>query len=103
MTKIYILLIISSVTASFGQVFFKLAKGNIFNPFVVVGLLMYAISTLLWIYALKYLPLSKVYPFTFLTFGLVLLLSYLIFNERLNLLNMLGVILILIGVYLSVK
>jgi len=101
--KLYVLLAVSSFTASLGQVFFKLAKGNILSPFIALGLIMYGLSTFLWIYALKYLPLSKVYPFTFLTFGLVLILSYILFNERLNPINMLGVILILIGVYLSVK
>ena len=96
------MLLISSLTASLGQVFFKMSQGSFLSLFFFSGLFLYGLSTLLWVYALKFLPLSKVYPFTFLTFALVLILSYVLFNERLSLINLTGVVLIVIGVILAV-
>ena len=72
------------------------------SPLLYLGFILYGFSAFLWIYALKYLPLSRVYPFTFLTFVLVLVLSYLIFGERLSPINFVGIALIVIGVYLTV-
>ncbi len=85
-----------------GQVFFKMSQGSLASPLLYLGFLLYGFSAFLWIYSLKFLPLSKVYPFTFLTFALVLVLSYLIFNERLSPINFLGIALIVVGVYLTV-
>ncbi len=103
MIKLYFLLLISSITASLGQVFFKLAKGNFFSFHLLLGLFMYTLSTALWVYSLKYLPLSKVYPFTFLTFAFVLVLSHFLFGERISLINIAGALLIIIGIFLSVR
>ncbi len=102
MKTLYLLLLISVFTASFGQVFFKMSGARLTSPLLYLGFILYGFSAFLWIYALKYLPLSRVYPFTFLTFALVLVLSYLIFGERLSPINFVGIALIVVGVYLTV-
>lgn len=79
-----------------------MSQGSFLSPFFYAGLSLYGISTLLWVYALKSLPLSKVYPFTFLTFSLVLVFSHLLFDERLSFVNITGVVLIVIGVVLAI-
>ncbi len=99
--KFYLLLLFSSLSASLGQVLFKLSKANLKSFSLYAGFILYGISSLFWVYSLKFLPLSKVYPFTFLTYALVLIFSYLIFNERLSLINFLGVLLIVVGVFLT--
>jgi len=103
LNKLYLILFVSSLLASLGQAFFKLARGNILNFYLYLGLIMYAISTLMWVYTLKYLPLSKVYPFTFLTFAFVLLISVFFFKEEISLLNLFGILLIVMGVVLSIR
>ncbi len=80
-----------------------MSGASVKNPLLWAGFVLYGFSAFLWIYALKFLPLSKVYPFTFLTFALVLILSGIVFGERLSPLNYLGVALIVIGVYLTVQ
>ncbi len=84
-----------------GQLLFKVSGGDPKSPYLYGGLSLYGASAFLWIYSLKYLPLSKVYPFTFLTFAFVLLISYFLLGEKISLLNMVGVFLIVVGVVLT--
>lgn len=98
----YIILLLSSVFAALGQLFFKLGStvsplSMIFSVKIWIGLILYGAGTLLWIYVLSKEPLSKVYPFTALTFILVFFLSYFILNEAISLVQIIGVIIILVG------
>lgn len=91
-----------------GQILFKLGAitatqqnaniGAFVNIYIVIALIIYAISTIIWIYLLRNIPLSIAYPFMSLSFILVPLASYYIFGDPLNLKMMLGGILIIIGV-----
>jgi drug/metabolite transporter (DMT)-like permease len=51
------------------------------NTRTIAGLALYGVGSLLWIIALARLPLSKVYPFTILTFVLVYAASATILGE----------------------
>lgn len=62
----------------------------------------YATATVLWIYLLRTLPLTKAYPFMALSFVLVPLGGVLFFSEAVRLPYMLGVALIVAGVLLTV-
>lgn len=115
------LLGISVLLASAGQVFFKkgmniLGTQNIpcsltgilgmlihvvFSPMVFVGLLLYISSTLVWLLALSRTSLNFAYPFTALTFILVMLSSSLIFSEALPINRIIGVAVICFGVILT--
>ena len=112
------LLLISAVSASLGQVLFKKGalivgevtfKGSIigdlfkliFNPVIFSGLILYVISTVLWLIALSKATLNFVYPFTILTFALVMLSSRFIFLEHITPLRFLGIGLIIMGILLS--
>lgn len=96
-----------------GQLFFKIAAerlviGRGWSAFVwsMVGwpmasvLLLYAIATVLWVYLLHGLPLSRAYPFIALVFAFVPLLSWFVFHEALDLRYGLGLALTLAGLYL---
>jgi multidrug transporter EmrE-like cation transporter len=113
-----LLLLLSVASASTGQVLFKkgvLITGEVtlknsvigellkllFQPVVFSGLILYVISTVLWLIALSKTTLNFAYPFTALTFALVMLSSRFIFMESIPLLRYFGIGLIVLGVLLS--
>ena len=116
--KPILLLLISAVSASMGQVLFKkgvLVSGEVtfktsilseliklvFNPVVFSGLILYIVSTVLWLIALSKTTLNFAYPFTALTFVLVMVSSRVIFLENIPTLRYFGIILIILGLLLS--
>jgi drug/metabolite transporter (DMT)-like permease len=103
---IYIAVLTGALLAAVGQLLFKLgASGrdeilSFFNAWILVGILAYGAGTLLWIYSLSKAQLTFVYPFTALTFVLVYLFGIFILNEAISSKAMLGVTLILVGLFL---
>ncbi len=112
------LLLLSVAGASLGQILFKkgvMDTGEItfkssvfgelirlvFNPLVFSGLVFYVVSTILWLMALSKTTLSFAYPFTALTFILVMLSSRVIFLESIPALRYFGIALIVLGILLS--
>ncbi|WP_310531762.1 EamA family transporter [Novosphingobium sp.] len=110
------LLGISALLAA-GQTLFKFAamrlKGageassNLFGlaliPSFWLALVLYGLGTLLWIYILQTVPLSRAYPFMALAFVMVPLLAVLLFSERLNLTYAFGALLIVAGVVVTAR
>jgi multidrug transporter EmrE-like cation transporter len=113
-------LLIAVVLATIGQIFLKKGvlvtgevtvtlKGDLikelfnllFNPFVFLGLVLYMISTILWLSALSKTTLNFVYPFTALTFVLVMLSSRVIFLESAPMMRYVGIGLICVGFLIS--
>ena len=82
----------SSVNEAFWKVFLV--------PSVVLGLVLYFLSALLYIHALKTIPLSIAYPSLSLGYVVVVLLGLFLFDETLQRVQMLGVLVIVIGVML---
>ena len=116
--KPILLLLLSVASASTGQVLFKkgvLMTGEVtlkssvigellklvFQPLVFSGLILYVISTILWLLALSKTTLSFAYPFTALTFILVMLSSRIVFLETIPPLRYFGIGLIVAGILLS--
>ncbi len=110
------ILLLSALTASFGQVAFKkgmsIAGGIhiqynvawiltllklIFTPYVFTGVILYTTSTLLWLIALSRCPLNYAYPFTAVTFILVILFSTLLLHEPLPVIRIVGMAIIVCG------
>jgi drug/metabolite transporter (DMT)-like permease len=60
------------------------------NPFVLAGLFVYGISTVFWLTALSRVDLSFAYPFVSLSYILMLLASWQIFNENISVLRVAG-------------
>jgi undecaprenyl phosphate-alpha-L-ara4N flippase subunit ArnE len=63
-------------------------------------LLLYAVATVLWVYLLHGLALSRAYPFIALVFVFVPLLSWLAFRDALDLRYGIGLALMMAGLYL---
>jgi len=112
------LLLISVCSATLGQICFKKGVfvtgeitlkqsviGDLFklvlNPFVFFGLVLYVISTILWLVALSKTTLSFVYPFTSLVFVLVMLSARFVFLEPVPFLRYVGIAVICFGFLLS--
>ncbi|HVY50163.1 MAG TPA: EamA family transporter [Devosia sp.] len=97
------LLLAAAVFAAGGQVLFKQGSTGLtafaaaLNLPILAGLLLYALGTILWIAGLSRTTLSYAYPFTALTFVLVLLAAIVLFNERPSLTELLGVAIVLGG------
>jgi multidrug transporter EmrE-like cation transporter len=67
------------------------------NPWVVSSLLAAFVAALAWIAALSRLELSRAYPFVAASFALVLVLSAIIFDERMTAPKIVGALLIVAG------
>lgn len=58
----------------------------------------YGLATLIWIYLLRTIPLSKAYPYMALSFVLVPLAAALLFSETINAPYVAGMVLIVAGI-----
>jgi drug/metabolite transporter (DMT)-like permease len=67
---------------------------------MLLAALVYALTTVLWVYLLHGIPLSRAYPFIALAFAMVPLLSRLVFGEPLDGRYLLGLAVMLAGLYL---
>ena len=73
----------------------------LFNPWVISSYMAAFLASVAWMFAVRQLPLSQAYPFTGLSFVLVLLSSALIFHELITLPKMVGVALIVFGIFVA--
>jgi drug/metabolite transporter (DMT)-like permease len=70
------------------------------NPYVVGGLALYAGGTIFWLAALSRVDLSFAYPFASLSYIIMLLASWQLFNENISAMRLMGTIVIGLGVFL---
>lgn len=96
-------LVLGSVLAAAGQVLLKVGVSGattlagFTNLRVISGLACYVLGTVLWLVALSRMPLSRVYPFTILTFVIVYLAAITLLGERLTASLVTGLVLVLSG------
>jgi len=102
----YLLILIAVLLAAGGQIFLKkgaVADTSILallqNRFIWIGLFCYFFSAACWIISLTRLKLSLVYPFTFLTYVLVMAGAYFLLGEKVKMINLVvGSVLIVSGI-----
>jgi drug/metabolite transporter (DMT)-like permease len=103
--------VVSAMVA--GQILFKLSSQHVVlgeGPVRLVGSLLtwqfisamvfYSIGTFLWVILLKTVPLSRAYPFVALSFALLPIAAYFLFEEPLTLRYAGGMAVFLAGLYL---
>jgi multidrug transporter EmrE-like cation transporter len=73
------------------------------SPWVLLGLLLYALGALAWIAVLARLDLSIAYPFLALNFVLVTLSSRVFLGETVPALRWLGILVICAGIFLVAR
>jgi drug/metabolite transporter (DMT)-like permease len=96
-----------------GQILFKLAATQIrpgsardtllalaFNPYLLVGVAIYGLTTVLWVLVLREVPLSRAYPLTALAMLIVPLVGLVAFREPFSWSLIGGGVLLIAGAYL---
>jgi multidrug transporter EmrE-like cation transporter len=69
------------------------------TPWVIVGFVCYGISSILWLDVLSKLEFSIAFPMVGLTYVLTLLIGYFLFQEPVTMDRVLGVGLIVLGIF----
>jgi multidrug transporter EmrE-like cation transporter len=120
MTVAGFLLVLSSVSLSAAaQTAFKLGVNRVtlpeasgvfataltflFSPLVLLGLGLYGVGTVLWLFALRQMDLSLAYPFVAVSFVMVSLSGILVLGEAVNLYRLSGLALIILGLLVMAK
>ncbi|MGZ5000746.1 MAG: EamA family transporter [Methylomonas sp.] len=110
-----ITMVLYSIGMACGQLLFKLAAispgkpgappsiFNTLNFYLLGGIVLYGSLTLLWVWILRSVPLSKAYPFVALSFLFTPMLSKLFLDERLSTGYFAGLLLIAAGVIVTVR
>jgi len=101
-----ILITICTLFGAYGSLYLKLGskKTNkkiasfLMNKNLIKGIVFYILSTIIYIYLLKKIELSILYPITSLTYIWVLMLSKTHLNEKVSNTKMMGVSLIILGI-----
>jgi len=109
-----LLALLTAFSMAGGQLLFKLGaprwKGSTAmewilsfatNPYLMVAVVLYALTILIWIYVLRTLPLSVAYPLTALSYVIVPCLSYLLLHEKISLQTVVGSGIIILGVVIT--
>jgi drug/metabolite transporter (DMT)-like permease len=108
-------MVLYSLGMACGQLLFKLAAMNpsqrtttptvlaYFNGYLFSGLILYGALTLLWVWILRNVPLSKAYPFVALSFVFTPMLSKMVLGELLSTGYFAGLALIAAGVIVIVR
>lgn len=76
---------------------------NLYNmllsPYVICSLLVYTFSMTVWLLVLSKVEVSFAYPLTSLGYILTAAIGYIFLQEEVNLIRVIGIIIIIIGVY----
>lgn len=72
------------------------------TPWVLLGLVVFAVSAVTWLAALSRVPLSIAYPINAIGYLIILTASVLVLHERANLLTWAGTVLVVSGLIIVV-
>ncbi len=95
-----ILMIISSICACTGQMFWKLATSNENIIYLLIGFALYGLGALIMIFAYKFGKLSVLQPMLSLNYILTIILGVVVLNENITLLKVIGILIITTGVFM---
>lgn len=108
----YLLLLGNIVLLVTGQVLFKVGLSRagglnwgklVTSPAVLGGMMLYVVATVFWFIVLSRLPLSVAYPMQAFAYVLALIPAYFVFHESITPSKIVGVAVILFGVYLLAR
>ena len=69
------------------------------QPFILAGIFCYIASMGIWLVVLSRLPVSVAYPMLSLGYVITAMFGYLLFGEQLGLSKILGILIIILGVF----
>jgi drug/metabolite transporter (DMT)-like permease len=70
------------------------------SPFIIIGMIVYVVSVTLWLLVLSRVPVGIAYPMTSLAYIFSAIAAYYFLGEQLSYLQIIGVFIIILGVYL---
>lgn len=73
------------------------------NPFIFSGLVCYAVSVVTWMMVLSRVDVSFAYPMLSVGYIMVAVAGYYLFNEHLTWVRVMGIFVIIFGVYLLTR
>lgn len=111
--EVFFLTMLSALVAAYAQLLFKtgavkfsFSVGNVMSllrrRMIILGLLLYAVSLAVYLYALRFGELSFVYPAFSSTFIFVMLISRFKLKERITPKRAIGIAMIMLGIFLVV-
>lgn len=68
------------------------------TPYVIIGVLLFGLSSVLWLTALSRAELSYAYPLFSIGYAIVSISSWFLFNEKMNGFRIAGIAIIILGV-----
>ena len=77
--------------------------GLFHTPWVIVGFVCYGIAAILWLDVLSKLDFSLAFPLVSLTYVFSLVIGHFVFNETVGLSRIVGVLLILAGLFFIIR
>nr|WP_115994934.1 EamA family transporter [Cohnella lupini] len=107
---VYLILFANIVLLVVGQTVWKiglekaggLRLGNGFevmtSPFILLGIVLYGLATVLWLYVLSRLPLSIAYPMQSCAYVFALFIAFYLFKESVPLNRWIGAGIVLAGI-----
>lgn len=73
------------------------------NKFVFIGLILYALSFVLWLGALSLLDVSLMYPLLSLGYVITAVFAYIFLKENISIIRACGIVTVVIGVFLIMR
>jgi drug/metabolite transporter (DMT)-like permease len=114
-TRWLFLTLLCVVLIAVGQLLFKSAAGqwridgwswatlrSFLSPTLLLALVLYGLTTVLWVMVLRSVPLSIAYPLYALVFMLVPILAHFAFGEALSWNSLVGGAVIMLGVMIAI-
>ena len=70
------------------------------NPLILSGLIIYVFAVTIWLFVLSRVDASIAYPMSSLGYIITAVAAYFILNEQISMTQIIGIVVIMIGVYL---
>ena len=80
-----------------------IAVAMVFSPLIWVGLFIYGVCIIAWLWVLTKVELSVAYPFIGISFVITMLFSYYLLGENVNITRIFGTLLIAMGCILVAR
>jgi drug/metabolite transporter (DMT)-like permease len=115
-TRWLLLTLLCVVLIAAGQMLFKIAAAQwridgwswatvrgFLSPTMILALMLYGLTTILWVFVLRSVPLSAAYPIYALVFVLVPVAAHFLLGEALSWNTVIGGAIIMLGVVIAVR
>ncbi len=73
------------------------------NPYIILGLFCYVFSVAVWMLGLSRIDVSIAYPLLSLGYLVTAVIAYFVFHENVSMLRILGILVILCGVFIVAR